>query len=240
MRSLTISDPALVGRFDPLKAIPWHSVFWAGDPAWSNPGDGNAVTTWRDGSGNGRDLGGSGTARPLFRASVAALNNRPAVQGDGVDDLLSVTFTSVPQPYSLVIVASMTGGTFPSAAGGGAATNGSDMVLVYRSTSGFFKIFAGSADVGPTSGDANPRAFRALFNGASSALAVGSGVTTGNPGTRAINRLNVCGTPYTGANVRSSGHVAFVGLRSGDVTGDGGWPQLSAWLAHHYAVTAPA
>jgi hypothetical protein len=240
VRSLTISDPALVGRFDPLKAIPWHSVFWAGDPAWSNPGDGNAVTTWRDGSGNGRDLGGSGATRPLFRASVAALNNRPAVQGDGVDDLLSVTFTSVPQPYSLVVVASMAGGTFPAAVGGGAATNGSDMVLVYRSTSGYFKMFAGSADVGPTSGDANPHAFRAHFNGASSALAVGSSVTSGSPGTRAIARLNVCGTPYTAANVKSSGHVAFVGLVAGDVTAASNWAALSAWIAAHYAVTAPA
>lgn len=240
MRALTLTDPAFVAAFDPRRAVPWHSVFWAGDPSWTNPGDGNPVSSWRDGSGNGRDLGNTGTVRPTFRASTAAFNGRPTIQGDGVDDLLYATFASVPQPYSIVVVGSMTGGTYPAVAGGGSSTGGSDLVLLYRSTSGHFKIYAGTADVGPSSGDADPHAFRALFNGASSALAVGSGITTGNPGNRAIARLNACGTAYTNANTKSAGHVAFLGLRAGDITADPGWPALQSWIATHYAIAAPA
>lgn len=53
-------------------------------------GDGEAVQTWRDESGQGNDITqGTGAARPIYKTDI--LNGRPVVRFDGVDDYLEAT-----------------------------------------------------------------------------------------------------------------------------------------------------
>jgi hypothetical protein len=50
--------------------------------------DGDAVATWSDVSGNGRDFTqGTASARPIYKTAI--LNGKPVVRFDGIDDKLS-------------------------------------------------------------------------------------------------------------------------------------------------------
>ena len=57
-----------------------------GSDAANNPTDGTAVSTWGDRSGNNNDFT-EATNQPTFKASW--LNGKPAVEFDGVDDVMS-------------------------------------------------------------------------------------------------------------------------------------------------------
>jgi hypothetical protein len=65
--------------------------------------DGDAVSTWNDVSGNGRDASNTLTARPLYKVGIQG--GQPTVRFDGVNDYLvfspSVTFGS---PASAICV----------------------------------------------------------------------------------------------------------------------------------------
>ena len=56
--------------------------FWAEDPSWTNPGDGNDMVTWRDNGTVGSDLA-TGTAaggnEPIY-VDVGNANSKPAVR----------------------------------------------------------------------------------------------------------------------------------------------------------------
>jgi hypothetical protein len=87
---------------NPFTIAPWHAAYWASDPAWTPPADGAAVTTWRDGSGNGRDMTTSGG--PLYRASSSVLGNKPAVDlnAPGKGAVTAALAPSVPEPFTMV------------------------------------------------------------------------------------------------------------------------------------------
>jgi hypothetical protein len=56
--------------------------------------DGDPISTWPDTSGNGKDLTGSGTARPTYKTNI--YNGWPVVRFDGTDDLLvNAAFTAL-------------------------------------------------------------------------------------------------------------------------------------------------
>ena len=59
--------------------------------------DGDPLSTWPDTSGNDNDASASGSNTPTYRASVTDNNgrgnNRPAVEFDGVDDIMEGTLT---------------------------------------------------------------------------------------------------------------------------------------------------
>lgn len=58
--------------------------------------DGAAVAQWDDKSGKGRHLvQATAAARPLYRSADATLNNRPAVEFDGTDDVLKYTASTI-------------------------------------------------------------------------------------------------------------------------------------------------
>ena len=57
--------------------------------------DGDAISTWNDLSGAGRNATGSGSARPTYETNE--LNGKPVVRGDGVDDYMSFAAGSLLQ-----------------------------------------------------------------------------------------------------------------------------------------------
>ena len=78
--------------------------------AWYKPetlastySNGDSISTWADSSGNGHDLTGSGTTRPLALAN--AFGTYMAADFDGTDDKLwSSSFTATQEPHHFYIV----------------------------------------------------------------------------------------------------------------------------------------
>jgi hypothetical protein len=78
--------------------------------AWYKPetlaasySNGDPISTWADSSGNGRDLTGTTTTRPL--AAASAINGYMAADFDGTDDKLwSGSFTATQEPHHFYIV----------------------------------------------------------------------------------------------------------------------------------------
>lgn len=96
----------LAPRFSPL-SVPWHSSFFADDPAWlDRPVDAAAVASLRDASGNLRHaLQATGAAQPLVRAHSSAMGDRGVVEFDGVDDrVVQAAYTAVGEPNEMFIV----------------------------------------------------------------------------------------------------------------------------------------
>ena len=93
---------------NPFAVTSWHAAHWASDPSSTPPADGAPVpngTGWRDGSGDARaPVQVFGT--PIYRASVATFNNRPAIELDGIDYYMQgVAFTTVSRhPHTFVLV----------------------------------------------------------------------------------------------------------------------------------------
>jgi hypothetical protein len=226
------------GGFDPLTAITWAAVYWASDPSWSNPGDGNAIVTWRDASAGARDLAPAANA-PTFRASVANLNNQPAVEFDGTNDyLITGSSVSVSQPFTIIGIAdSFT----PSSDGRFVCNRANNNVQTYRQvlTTGY-TMFAGTSEISAgtlaTSGGAM---FAWVFNGASSKII--NGATVNNVATPGANALAgvILGARIGGGtpNFFAAFKAAFVGVYSGDITANGNWSGFKTWANTLYGVT---
>lgn len=233
---------AAAPSFDPFASISWHTAVWADDPNWTNPGDGVAVAQWDDGSGNARHLTQSNaTHRPIFRSSVALLNNRAAVDFDGAGDFLSTaTFTTVTTQLSLIWIGKRDG------VGGGGDERLVDLVSavspytsLYMSTStGKWEAYANAKLTSSVSYDTTAgHAIRVKYNGASSAINVDGTATTGSLG--ANNATRVCLGVYNTGGFSGEGniHTAFAGLYSGDITADGGWADFVSGVSDYYGLT---
>ena len=209
-------QPAAGGSFNPLTERSWHTAYWASDADWTPPADGAAVSSWRDGSGNGRTaVQATGSKQPTFRASVATLNNRPGVEFDGSADTISApAFTAVPQPYTLVIVARVIT-LSPDAYLAGVNTSGASGGPLVRSSGGYkWAYYFGSLAVGAVPADTNPHIFEMVVNGASSELRVdGTVVVSGNSGAVQANTLHVAS--YQGVSALANAVHGFVGFETG-------------------------
>lgn len=76
---------------------------WLKADAITGLADTDPVTTWLDSSSNARNVTGSGTTRPRYLASD--INGFPAVNFDGVDDLMSSSsYTLSGQRATMVVV----------------------------------------------------------------------------------------------------------------------------------------
>jgi hypothetical protein len=241
---LTLQPRRPAAAFSPF-AVGWHTAVWADDPNWTNPGDGNAVAQWDDGSGNARHLTQvTGNRQPLFRSSVALLNNRAAVDFDGVNDMLqSAAFTNVAQTHSIIWIGKRDG------VGGGAnneriidLTNGGPPnTSLFMKANGSTKwgIYAGSA-ISSSSLDqdtAAGHAIRVKYAGASTALVVDGTTDTVNPGTGGGTYFTLGCNPPNDISAAGNIHTAFAGLYAGDVTADGNWSSFVTWVSSYYGLT---
>ena len=235
MHVLAAKQP-VAGGFDPL-SIAWHSAYWAEDPGWTNPGDGNAVTTWDDATANGRDVTqATGTKRPLYRASVAALNGQPALEFDGTDDFLQTVsaFTVTSGTLTKVIIYQYRSHPGGNRHAWSAMDSGSNRADMFR-TSGAWAIYGSAAAGGGAiyitgvTPNNNAHLEVATFGASASILIDGSSITTGS-GASALTTH--CFGGYLG-NENGAVTIAFAGMLVGTLT-TGEKADLLAWAQDHY------
>jgi hypothetical protein len=223
--------------FNPLIAgIGFHSAFWAEDPMWAHPADGVAVPSWRDGSGNARNMAqATGAKQPLYRAVAAGLNNRPAVQFDGVDDFMSSPiFAAGGQPFSLVVVSkfnALTSAYLIEGGPGGQLTGG-----ISAGGSGQpFSLYAGGVLNSPTLMDQVKHFLHGVANGATSKIGVDGVETAGNAGTATAQTQWTVGS-FDGTQAFANAHIAFAGFYYGDITTHANWAAFKAQMATLYGL----
>ena len=221
------------GAFTPL-SIPWHTAFWAEDPAWSHPANGAAVSSWNDASGNARHATqATGTAQPVWRASVAALNSQPAVDFDGSDALLTATWTAVASGFSVVVIAHARVLTANDNFLDG--DDASHRCLVNIDATNVWRFATGTTLLSTVAVNTNAHLFVGL-SGTSGAIEVDGVVTSGSAGTHTNTGLAL-GANNAGSTNFIEGEIAFVGLYATDVRAHASWAAFETWVTSHYGIT---
>lgn len=223
--------------FDPIGSIPWAWVVWAGDPAWSNPGNGNPVDSWRNGGSLSGDPASTGSNRPTFRASTAAFNNKPTVEFVMANSTyLDFDITNTSQPFSIVVIGS-------SDVGGGQRIFVGGFANAARGLrTGGDVISANYAQVLSSAAGANtgaPMLLRGFGLNTSSVIAKdGTTIATGDAGNLANSRLTLgagsSAAPAFGSYL--NGHIAFAALIAGDVMSQANWPLFKEWAKIEYNI----
>lgn len=218
--------------FDPRTQVTALHVMWADDPDWTDPGDGNAVTTWRNHSGGG-DPAEAGGNRPTFDAVNAAYNNRATIHFTRTSSQrLKVNLADIAQPLKLLVVGNTgSAGTAERFLGfGGLATH------VLGDTAGNLWTLRAGSTLDGTASDLNPHVVRATLNGASSGMWVDeASVLSGDAGANGIAWLSIgCDqVGGSGGTNHLNGDVAFVGIYAG-ATSDAALSTLADDLATYY------
>lgn len=204
---------------------------WASDPAWANPGDGGAVASWR----NGGSVGGNPTqavaaAKPTFRASVAALNGRAAVEFDGGDGL-DVDVADIAQPFKVVAVIK---------AGGLGVARGFLGLVASGERCGVTStdLWIANASAALTGGavNTNGHVYRATYNSPTNSQLVldETVLATGDAGPNGLQRFQP-GTNGAGT-AQWLGHIAFIGVYAGTVA-DASLTTVARGLGRFYGIS---
>lgn len=234
--------PAVVPLMNPLTMLTGaKGMFWADDPAWTKPADGAAVASWRDASGNAADaVQAAAGNQPLYRASVAALNNHKAIQFDGVDDyLLGPVATAETGAFSIVVVGNLNSHTAGRAF---VSTNSGNNGCYLGTTTTQWYLNSGTTLAGGTPTDnVGHLVVGYMSDGAtgSQILVDGTSVATGNAGTFSLNQmcLGLARTSGGAAANPLDGRLAYVGVFSGDVRTQPNWSLFKQWVAGYYGLT---
>lgn len=217
---------------DPL-SIDWHAAFWAEDPNWAAPGDGNAVSQWDDASGNGRHaVQSTAAAQPIFRSSVSSMRTRPAVDFDGTDDwLATAAFASAITGVSEIFVVARLDTVKDCAIVHGISGTARRAVQTI-SAGANWAVFQGSTTVSGGATDTDAHAFRAVFDTTDELHLDGALVASGDAGSENLTGLRI-GANAGGSGFFLDGQVAFVGLKEGTLTAQER-SDLLAWARDHY------
>jgi hypothetical protein len=238
-RKLLAAAPAAAGAFDPLSyGTPYHA-FWAEDPSWTNPGNGNAVSSWRnDGSNGTAATAPAGTNEPTFFSSYANLNSRPAITFDGATDYLKVAAAdtvskSQPITFSVALyVPDYTNDEYLFDGDGDRVLAGLKLSQwLIRSTS-----FRYSATT-PTNG-AHVVHFVPNDPASECKWVVDGGTSTVglSPGPTAITGLIIGSGNRYASTVASASTFGFAAMHEGDITGQAWFAEYDAGLRTHYGV----
>lgn len=231
--TLALVPGAVRQVFNPFTTVSWYAAYWADDPI--NVLSAGAVTTWKDGTPNGRDLAQpTSTKRPVW-AATSGPNSKGGITADGVDDfMLTAGWGTLSQRLSVVYIGSVVPGGQAAAFSGLA----SGSCMLYDQSGVGETMFAGAN--GPSAAHSgSARAYRCDFNGASSRMTInGAAPVTGSPSTGTMTGL-VAWAYNNGptAGFYSAGTAAFIGVYSGDVTGDVNWAAFVAWVSSTYGLT---
>jgi len=230
-----MAKPAAVGGFDPF-SLAWKVAVWADDPDWTNPGNGNAVSSWRDGSGNGFNaVQATGANQPIYRSSVALLNNRAAVDFDGVNDLLTAS-TTLSAPFSGIWIGKRDG----------AGTGSNPRVLHFNTAGGYEAVLESSMtgnwaayygtfiDSGVNAVATPVVALRVLMSDVTHRISVNgtlSSQASGGPPSMAAFGIGF------GDGEAANIHTAFAACAVGDITADANWSAFVSWVSNYYGLT---
>lgn len=188
----------------------WQAAFDASDPLWANPGDGNAVSSWRDASGHGfHATQATGTKQPIYRAASAGMNGKPVVSFDGVDDFLqTVAWPFIGQPNEIIVI-----GRFRSL---GASKNmhtgiASGNRHQFRINSGgtLWTMDAGTALSGGTA-DTSKHFFREVYDSTDTLDIDGVNILSGNAGALSLTGFTI-GAAQDGT-AAGAVDIAFIGI----------------------------
>jgi hypothetical protein len=237
-----LEPAAAPAAFNPLTDISWGKALWASDPLQTAPADGVALAAWRNGGTIVGDYAqATGSKQLTYRASVAALNSKPAFEASSaaLQAMATPAFTTVNAPYSLVVVARSDNNSGVRAkitgVGPGAelSLDPSSALYVYAGVG----INAGSA----TSTWHSATSFFAaalVAAGAAGKLIHGATTITGTPGTGGATMHTIGHQEPAGPDSYFDGHIVFAGLYLGDITADVRWNDFKAWVTSFYGVTA--
>lgn len=211
--------------------------FWAEDPDWTNPGDGNPVSSVRN-VGGGGDPSATGDDRPTFRAATSAYNNKPTIEFGGSHKLEVVLSSGLSVPLMMVIVGNTAGanstaerllGTAGGTAGRGIGDTADNKWGINRN---------GTILTGGTC-DSNPHVFIGILSSTTSRGLWVDGVEViplaSDGSTTGASRFNI-GVDGLGSSNFLTGHVAFVGFYDAGSRGERTMA-LEAALAEHYGIT---
>ena len=190
--------------------IPWHCAVWASDPSWANPVADGPVASWRNGGSFDTAITATGTARPSYRSSVAALASRPGVEFDGVANLMKLETFTLSQPNTRVIILYRLTNTGQSHFfGGGDGGGRNDMN--YSGGGLTYNFYSGTAEITGPVADSTAELVICEFNGASSSIAKNGGVaSSGDSGSLAAGGFVLGG--YTAGSNYSNVVIGFAGL----------------------------
>lgn len=224
------------GAFDPLSyGSPVHA-FWAADPNWTNPGDGNRVTSWRNDGSDGTAATEVSSSGPTFNSSDSNMNGEPSLTFDDASrDYLQAASGSISQPFSISVA------FYYPAVNREYLVDGvsSRCIAIVGNSPNRLEMFA-SSTVTNVSGLAvsPPDVIVAhwVFDGSSSKIVIngGSPVTvTGSPGTNSLGGIVIGGGKYA-STVATDSTFGFVSARSGDVTGESWFSEFDDGLIALY------
>lgn len=227
--------------FNPVTSVAWFAAYWAEGTEFDAEGysDGNSVDNWPDEVGTNDLTNATAAEQPVFRSSVAALNNKPAIEDDGVDDHLdSPDFTDLTQPNTIVIVGKVDGDLSqfqPFVDAAPVDTTGRHTVGIINTPIDWI-ISAGTNQTG-SAADTNAHLFIATFDGVSSTLEVdGVEDIAADAGADTLGSLRLFHN-FSDSTLRPlNGKIAFAGIKDGTLTAQEK-ADLEAWAADHYGIT---
>lgn len=230
------------GAFNPETDITWHSFSWAEGTNFVARGivDGGSVQTWDNETGESALTQATAGKRPLYRASVAALNGQPAIDFDGTDDILvSADFTTNPDYTSKVSMVWV--GNLNSVSGTRTILDGNDLTNyhLFGCTSGAWWIRGSTTVTGGTAAT-GAHLIVAIFDAATAAGGDivdvdNANVITDDAGNRSVDGWSVCGRNNNTNYV--DGEAALAGIYEGNIKSDPEWSNFKTWVTSHYGIT---
>ena len=220
--------------FHPLTSIPWHSAFWASDPAWTPPADGAPVTSWRNAGTSGANATPDTGQQPTYRAAFTALNGKPAVDFGTTARPLVTGSPTITQPLHVVLIG------WQDPAGNGQENQITDGTLSRTIIENFgaganFKLYAGDFIDYVGAGRTGPFVFITLHATSSAHRSNGTAYTGGNAGSNGIGGLKL-GAGNGGPFMK--GALSFVGVKASPLTAQE-IADLETWAKTYYGVPMP-
>lgn len=218
-------------KFDP-RSIGGLQMWFAADRI-TGLVDGNAVATWSDLSGNGRDATqATEAAKPVYKVDI--VNGKPVVRFDGVDDYIETTSVTIAQPITICVLAKY------------AAVNTDTFTDSVSGTECFFRVnttdvqVGAGLDISPIAITAN--AFQILIahiqsNGISNIFKNGVAGTAGDAGSNTLKAVRIGGAVGAGPPGPLNGDIAELLIYNKALTA-GQRRRIEGWWSAKYGIAA--
>lgn len=222
---------------NPLTVVAWPHAWWTSGPRMAALGlaDAASVATLPDEIGNW-DMTAAGAAQPTWQASDALFNGRPSILCDNTDDRLRYAAASLPQPYSMVAIFKYNTVDASSRLFGNCNINTAGGIGITATNKWVFSAVTNLVSTGDA--DTAAHLLRGYANTTSGALALdGTTLATGTTGATNLAAISAGVDAHTTPANWADGRFVFLGVYSGDVSTDLGWPQFKAWAKAFYGIT---